>query len=92
MRCSLRRDLRALYLTRTQATGADINGLNAATNDRLYAANVGLPGSVGLAVGVGNIMTEGHTLAAEFTLCHETTPPIWSFFAIYRLKTDGIIN
>ena len=41
----------------------------------LYLSYVGLPASVGLSVGVGNVATEGYALSANFTLCHYETPP-----------------
>ena len=34
----------------------------------LYLSYVGLPASVGLSVGVGNVATEGYALSANFTL------------------------
>ena len=40
---------------------------------QLYLANIGLPGSVGLSVRVGNILTENNTLAADTTFCHFDT-------------------
>ena len=58
-------------LAGAQATGADVYRLRGTANNCLYAANIGLPSSVGLAVGMGNVMTEGHTLTAKFTLCQE---------------------
>ena len=39
----------------------------------LYSANVRLPGSVGLAVGVGHVVTEGNALSANTALCHLDT-------------------
>jgi len=57
-------------LVGTQAVRADINCLVGSADDSLYFSDVGLPGSVGLSVRVGNIMTESNTLAADFALCH----------------------
>ena len=39
----------------------------------LYLANIGLPGSVGFAVRVRNILTEYNALSAESTFCHFDT-------------------
>ena len=39
-------------------------------NNCLYLADVRLPGSVGLTVRVGNVMTEGHALTADAALSH----------------------
>ena len=44
--------LGTLNLTGTKATRANVNGSVAAVNYCLNPTNVGLPGSVGLAVGV----------------------------------------
>jgi hypothetical protein len=38
--------------------------------NRFYSTDVGLPGSIGLAVGVGHIVTENYALAANFAFCH----------------------
>ena len=46
-------------------------------NDSLDALDVGLPCTVGTSVGVGNLNTEGHALAAKITLSHFIAPPIW---------------
>ena len=39
-------------------------------NDRLDALDIGLPGTVGTTVRVGNSDTESHTLVAKLALCH----------------------
>ena len=44
-------------------------------NDSLDALDVGLPCTVGTSVGVGNLDTEGHALAAKITLSHFIAPP-----------------
>ena len=44
---------------------------------RLNTLDIGLPGTVGTSVGVGNLDTEGHALAAKITLSHFIAPPIW---------------
>ena len=46
-------------------------------NDSLDALDVGLPCTVGTSVGVGNLDTKGHALAAKITLSHFIAPPIW---------------
>ena len=62
-----------LDLSRTKATGANVYGLISAVNHSLNSADVGLPGSVGLTVRMGNVMTEGHALTANTTLSHFDT-------------------
>ena len=54
----------------TQAAGANVYGLVGAVNNSLYLSDVGLPGSVGLSVGVRNLETKNHGLFTEITLCH----------------------
>ena len=67
--------LRTLNLTGTQATGANINTLVRSFNYSLHLADVGLPGSVALTVGVGYGVTKGDTLTANTALCHGNLPP-----------------
>ena len=57
-------------LVRTKATRAYGNGLRGTVYDRLYLANVGLPGSVGLAVRMGNGSTVNNALSADTAFCH----------------------
>ncbi len=42
-----------------------------AVDDDLDPSDVGLPHSVGLAVGVGDVVTEGNSLAADRAFCHD---------------------
>lgn len=67
--------LRALNLPRAQATRANVDRLARALNNSLYAADVGLPGSVALTVGVRNGVAEHNALAAYTALCHGCLPP-----------------
>ena len=62
-------------LSGTQAAGAGVHTLGGTVNDRLNAADVGLPAAIGTSVGVGHTDTEGHGLATIFTLCHCSAPP-----------------
>ena len=39
-------------------------------HDSLNALHIGLPGTIGTSVGVGNLDTEGNALATIITLCH----------------------
>lgn len=57
-------------LTGTEASGADVDVSGGAIHDRLNPLHVGLPGTVGAAVGVGNLDAEGHALVAEFAFGH----------------------
>ena len=44
-------------------------------DDSLHALDVGLPGTIGTTVRVGNLNTKGHTLIANIALCHFPAPP-----------------
>ena len=65
--------LRSGNLTVAQATGTNGNGLRGTVNDCLYLADVGLPGSVGFTVRVGNGLSENNALSADAALCHIDT-------------------
>ena len=39
-------------------------------DDRLHTLHIGLPGTIGTPMGVGNLNTEGHALVAKLALCH----------------------
>ena len=62
--------LRAVDLAGTQATSANRHGGGGTVNNSLYLTDVGLPRTVGLAVRVGNVLTEHNALAAYTALCH----------------------
>ena len=65
--------LSALDLSGTKATGADGNRAVGSVNYSLNLTNVGLPGSVGLTVRVGNVMSKGNALTANATFSHFDT-------------------
>ena len=64
-------------LAGTEAAGAHIDVLGSTVDHSLNALDVGLPGTVGAAVGVGNLDTEVHALATELTFGHIYKPPRW---------------
>ena len=66
-----------LDLIGTEASGTSVHMAGSTVNDSLDALDVGLPCTVGTSVGVGNLDTEGHALAAKITLSHFIAPPIW---------------
>ena len=57
-------------LTGTEASGADVDVGGSAIHDRRDTLDVGLHGTVGTAVRVGHLDTEGDALVAEFTFGH----------------------
>ena len=67
--------LSTVNLTGTKATGANSNGLGSTVNNCLYLTDVGLPGSVGLAVRVRNVLTENNAFSTNTALCHDKFPP-----------------
>ena len=62
-------------LTGAKATCASVNSLGSAVYNSLNLSDVGLPGSVSLAVGVGYVAAKGNALAADAALCHFNIPP-----------------
>lgn len=78
----------SLDLARTQATGANINTLNLALNNGTNTLNVWLPGTLGLQVGMADIVAAQLTLTAYFTYtCHVTHLLIVSM-SVYGLHTQ----
>ena len=63
----------ALNLSGTKATRANANGGVSTVYNCLNLTNVRLPGSVGLAVRVRNVMSKGNALAANTALSHFDT-------------------
>ena len=59
-----------LNLVRTEASGTSIHMAGSTVNDGLDPLHIGLPGSVGTSVGVGNLDTEGNALTTIITLRH----------------------
>ena len=62
---------------RTEAMSAHIDVLRGAVDDRLHALHVGLPGTIGAAVGVGHLNAEHDALVTKFTFSHSLEPPRW---------------
>ena len=62
--------LRALDLSGTKATGANTNSSVSTVHNSLYLTDIGLPGSIGLTVGVRHVVSEGYALTADAALSH----------------------
>ena len=79
--------LSALNFARTKATGAYANGSVSSVNNSLNLADVGLPGSVGLAVGVRHVVSEGNALTADTALSHFDTSknPALTSVILYKI-------
>ena len=54
----------------TQAPGTNIHMARRTIDQSLHALDVGLPGTIGTTVRVGNSDTERNTLVAKLALCH----------------------
>ena len=65
-----------LDLIGAEASGTSVHMAGSSVNDSLDPLHIGLPGTVGTSVGVGNLNTKGHALAAKITLRHLIAPPI----------------
>ena len=57
--------------TGTQAPGTNIHMARRTIDQSLHALDVGLPGAIGAAVGVGNLNSESDALTAEITFGHD---------------------
>ena len=62
-----------LDLSRTKATGANVNSLVCTVNYSLNPTDIRLPGSVGLAVGVRYVVSKNNALTADTALSHFDT-------------------
>ena len=68
MKAEFFKPLGALNLSGAKATRANVNSSVCSVNYSLNSTDVRLPGSVGLTVRVGNVMSEGNALTANATL------------------------
>ena len=59
-----------LNLVRTEASGTSVHMARSTVHNGLDPLYIGLPGSVGTSVGVGNLNTKGNALATIITLRH----------------------
>ena len=66
-----------LNLVGAEASGTSVHMARSTVDNSLNALDVGLPGTVGAAVGVGDLNTEGHALTTELTFGHIYKPPRW---------------
>ena len=57
-------------LTGTHTPGTNIHMAGRTVDDCLHTLYIGLPGTIGTPVRVGNLNTEGYALIAKFALCH----------------------
>ena len=60
----------ALDLVGTEASGTNMHMARSTVNNSLNALDVGLHRTIGTSMGVRDIVTESHALAADIALCH----------------------
>ena len=65
-----------LNLVGTEASGTSVHMARGTIHNGLNPLYIGLPGSIGTSVGVGDLNTKGNALATIITLRHSTAPPI----------------
>ena len=65
-----------LNLIGTEASGTSVHMARSTVHDGLDPLYIGLPGTVGTSVGVGNLNTKGNALITKITLRHFAAPPI----------------
>ena len=63
-------------LVGTEASGTSVHMARSTVDNSLDTLDVGLPGTVGTSVGVGDSDTKGHALTTIITLRHSFAPPI----------------
>ena len=64
-----------LNLVRTEASGTSVHMARSTVHNGLDPLYIGLPGSVGTSVGVGNLDTKGNALTTIITLRHSLHLP-----------------
>ena len=62
-----------LNLVGTEASGTSVHMARSTVDNGLDPLNIGLPGTVGTSVGVGDLNTEGNALTTIITLRHHCT-------------------
>ena len=60
----------ALDLVGTEASGTSVHMARSTVDNGLDPLHIGLPGTIGTTVGVGNLNTKGNALTAKITLRH----------------------
>ena len=61
-------------------------------NDRLHTLHIGLPGTIGTPVRVGDFDSKGHALVAELALCHPLHLLAVAYFRAVFIGTADMIT
>lgn len=75
---------RSLDLVGTEASGTSVHMAGSSIDNGLDPLHIGLPGTVGTSVGVGNLNTKGYALATKITLRHSLHLPSGQFVKLLR--------
>ena len=79
------RSNRSLDLVGTEASGTCVHMAGSSIDNGLDPLDIGLPGTVGTSVGVGNLNTKGYALATKITLRHSLHLPSGQLVKLLRL-------
>ena len=74
-----------LNLIGTEASGTSVHMAGSSIDNSLDPLHIGLPGTVGTSVGVGNLNTKGYALATKITLRHSLHLPSGQLVKLLRL-------
>ena len=75
---------RSFDLIGTEASGTSVHMAGSSIDNSLDPLHIGLPGTVGTSVGVGNLNTKGYALATKITLRHSLHLPSGQFVKLLR--------
>ena len=74
-----------LNLVGTEASGTSVHMAGSSIDNGLDPLYIGLPGTVGTSVGMGNLNTKGYALATKITLRHSLHLPSGQLVKLLRL-------
>ena len=78
-----------LHLVRTEASGTSVHMAGSSIDNSLDPLHIGLPGTVGTSVGVGNLNTKGYALATKITLRHSLHLPSEQFVIVIAPNSNA---
>ena len=79
-------------LTGTHTPGTNIHMAGGTVDDRLHTLHIGLPGTIGTPMRMGNPNTKGNALIAKLALCHPLHLLAVAYFYAIRNGTSDIIT
>ena len=77
-------------LTGTHTPGTNIHMAGGTVDNRLHTLHIGLPGTIGTPMRVGNLNAESNALIAKLALCHPLHLLAVAYFCAYRRHFDII--